>query len=364
VTPKAIPYEDQLTSSAKMKEIPLSEYLKEMRTYSLTLQQWLQEQYHQTKTHNNSSSGGDDEFYSLSRFGGIGKSNDGNREEYPHPSPRYIFEVIVIISSLLPFFRPPRAPVQLRFSLSLSPILSDSLHHHSQILSPHDLVSSLLLSPFPERTNTHSRSSSISDPSSVSLLFDEIIQSTFDSFHSSPATNTASFHSKKPYSVTRQFYLGPPLSGAPFHAHGPAFNALLSVSLLFLAFPCFLIFHRSSGRKLWFLLPPGSDLYSNIPPMTWGKRMETPLPGSPSLAFPLRLLTLPLLLPKSGKSSFPILSQENLRTQSSINFLIHHSFVNTLSPLGISSSSHHSTLIRSSTLSFSEAPSHATILRF
>jgi hypothetical protein len=37
-----------------------------------------------------------------------------------------------------------------------------------------------------------------------------------------------------------QFYLGPPLSGAPFHHHGPAFN---------------LIVH---GRKEWTLLPPGN----------------------------------------------------------------------------------------------------------
>jgi hypothetical protein len=36
-----------------------------------------------------------------------------------------------------------------------------------------------------------------------------------------------------------QFYLGPALSGAPFHHHGPAFN---------------LIIH---GRKEWTLLPPG-----------------------------------------------------------------------------------------------------------
>jgi hypothetical protein len=36
--------------------------------------------------------------------------------------------------------------------------------------------------------------------------------------------------------------MGPPLSGAPFHYHGPAFNALLH------------------GRKLWQLLPPGDVL--------------------------------------------------------------------------------------------------------
>lgn len=36
-----------------------------------------------------------------------------------------------------------------------------------------------------------------------------------------------------------QTYLGPPLSGAPFHSHAPAFNVLVH------------------GRKLWMLLPPG-----------------------------------------------------------------------------------------------------------
>ena len=38
-----------------------------------------------------------------------------------------------------------------------------------------------------------------------------------------------------------QFYLGPVLSGAPFHHHGPAFNLLMH------------------GRKQWTLLPPGRD---------------------------------------------------------------------------------------------------------
>jgi len=39
-----------------------------------------------------------------------------------------------------------------------------------------------------------------------------------------------------------QFYLGPALSGAPFHHHGPAFNLLMH------------------GRKEWTLLPPGMFL--------------------------------------------------------------------------------------------------------
>jgi hypothetical protein len=64
-------------------------------------------------------------------------------------------------------------------------------------------------------------------------------------------------------SVTRQFYLGPPLSGAPFHAHGPAFNALLSVSLLFLAFS-FSIVALDVSFGFYCLL---GDVYSNIPPM-------------------------------------------------------------------------------------------------
>ena len=38
-----------------------------------------------------------------------------------------------------------------------------------------------------------------------------------------------------------QFYLGPALSGAPFHNHGPAFNVLVH------------------GKKEWTLMPPGED---------------------------------------------------------------------------------------------------------
>ncbi|KAJ1438293.1 hypothetical protein B484DRAFT_215197 [Ochromonadaceae sp. CCMP2298] len=48
-----------------------------------------------------------------------------------------------------------------------------------------------------------------------------------------------------------QFYLGPPLSGAPFHHHGPAFNLL------------------QFGRKEWTLLPPGRDIYSSVHPLEW-----------------------------------------------------------------------------------------------
>lgn len=38
----------------------------------------------------------------------------------------------------------------------------------------------------------------------------------------------------------QQFFYGPPLSGAPFHSHGPAFNFLLT------------------GSKQWYLFPPGN----------------------------------------------------------------------------------------------------------
>ena len=48
-----------------------------------------------------------------------------------------------------------------------------------------------------------------------------------------------------------QFYLGPALSGAPFHHHGPAFNMLLH------------------GVKLWTITPPGRDLYSSMHPLEW-----------------------------------------------------------------------------------------------
>jgi hypothetical protein len=46
-----------------------------------------------------------------------------------------------------------------------------------------------------------------------------------------------------------QWYLGPALSGAPFHSHAPAFNVLVH------------------GEKLWHLRPPGSDIYSNEHPL-------------------------------------------------------------------------------------------------
>jgi hypothetical protein len=48
-----------------------------------------------------------------------------------------------------------------------------------------------------------------------------------------------------------QFYLGGPGSGAPWHLHKDAANALLY------------------GRKRWFLLPPRAALYSALPFADW-----------------------------------------------------------------------------------------------
>lgn len=48
-----------------------------------------------------------------------------------------------------------------------------------------------------------------------------------------------------------QFYMGSILSGAPFHSHGPAINALIY------------------GKKEWTLLSPGRDIYSRISPLQW-----------------------------------------------------------------------------------------------
>lgn len=46
-----------------------------------------------------------------------------------------------------------------------------------------------------------------------------------------------------------QLFLGPPLSGAPPHSHGPAFNVLVF------------------GRKQWHLSPPAEDSYSRESPL-------------------------------------------------------------------------------------------------
>jgi hypothetical protein len=60
-------------------------------------------------------------------------------------------------------------------------------------------------------------------------------------------------HAKFDESVpsTIQVYLGPILSGAPFHSHGSALNALLY------------------GRKRWTLLPPSKDVYTQLHPIAF-----------------------------------------------------------------------------------------------
>ena len=61
-----------------------------------------------------------------------------------------------------------------------------------------------------------------------------------------------------------QFYIGPLLSGAPFHSHGPAVNVLLH------------------GKKLWTMLPPSLDVYSIRHPLEYELRTlnETRLTGT------------------------------------------------------------------------------------
>eukprot|EP00931_Biecheleriopsis_adriatica_P000300 TRINITY_DN100319_c0_g1_i1.p1 TRINITY_DN100319_c0_g1~~TRINITY_DN100319_c0_g1_i1.p1 ORF type:complete len:484 (+),score=90.11 TRINITY_DN100319_c0_g1_i1:59-1453(+) len=53
--------------------------------------------------------------------------------------------------------------------------------------------------------------------------------------------------------AARQFYLGPPNSGAPMHFHKEALNVL------------------AYGRKRWFLLPPERAVYSKVPVADWMK---------------------------------------------------------------------------------------------
>ena len=48
-----------------------------------------------------------------------------------------------------------------------------------------------------------------------------------------------------------EFYFGPPGSGAPWHYHDPAFNAL------------------AYGRKRWFVMPPSRAVFSNKPSVEW-----------------------------------------------------------------------------------------------
>ncbi len=57
--------------------------------------------------------------------------------------------------------------------------------------------------------------------------------------YSSDAAPNSKQSASVPPSWRSQFFLGPPLSGAPLHSHAPAFNFLIH------------------GRKLWTILPPG-----------------------------------------------------------------------------------------------------------
>jgi len=59
-----------------------------------------------------------------------------------------------------------------------------------------------------------------------------------------------------------QFFLGPPLSGAPFHFHKDAVN--------FLAF----------GKKQWWLSPPANALYSTLPVLAWASTNHSAAPQS------------------------------------------------------------------------------------
>lgn len=64
------------------------------------------------------------------------------------------------------------------------------------------------------------------------------------------------FLSSLPHIGNLQLFVGPALSGAPFHSHGPAINVI------------------ARGRKLWHLLPPGRDVYTMIHPVKWMAKGE------------------------------------------------------------------------------------------
>jgi hypothetical protein len=124
VTPKSIPYEDQLTSERRkvLKKIPLADYLSEMRNYTTSVQQWIhqQQQLHNSSgrtasflppplTHDGAV---DVDLYHLSRYGGIGKGGEGEEkkemEGYPYPTPRYIFDnqvSLLMLAFLTPSLR-------------------------------------------------------------------------------------------------------------------------------------------------------------------------------------------------------------------------------------------------------------------
>eukprot|EP01039_Chlorochromonas_danica_P009834 gene9834-10877_t len=65
------------------------------------------------------------------------------------------------------------------------------------------------------------------------------------------SADTTSLTTKEDLQTFVQLYLGPVLTGAPMHSHGPALNVLLS------------------GAKLWAITPPGRELYTNIHPWEW-----------------------------------------------------------------------------------------------
>lgn len=184
--PKSIPYEDQLSSNSESQPIRLCDYLKEMRNYSQIVREWLLttpgSTYRLIRLLTIT-----DATYFLTRFGGL-------NSEYPYQIPRYVFDNQVTYPpiSVADFFK---------------------------LLSSKERVSSTLSSPFAKET------SKVEDV--PNRLYDDIIQATYDHLHSHSSTSSYEPHTSFNYTVTKQFYLGPPLSGAPFHAHGPAYNALL-----------------------------------------------------------------------------------------------------------------------------------------
>lgn len=91
------------------------------------------------------------------------------------------------------------------------------------------------------------RSTSESTTSISTTLWDYIFQVS----NYSKANNAPNFMALPSRLAKYQFYYGPFLSGAPMHSHGPALNILLQ------------------GEKMWSLLPPGRDIYTNIHPLEW-----------------------------------------------------------------------------------------------
>ena len=90
-----------------------------------------------------------------------------------------------------------------------------------------------------------STSSSASDSSSEVLGLLKLMHAVSRTYNASATTTTTPVQDFKSHWKS-QFYLGPALSGAPFHHHGPAFNLLVH------------------GRKEWTLLPPGLCLLSCV----------------------------------------------------------------------------------------------------